>query len=97
MHVDIYTIIIFVYCRSNFKEIIVNPECDLFKKVNGISMYEYFGKDPQLNKLFNQSMAENSYVELKRVIDIYKGLEEVSTVVDVGGGNGQSLKLTFHK
>ncbi|KAI5432160.1 isoliquiritigenin 2'-O-methyltransferase [Lathyrus oleraceus] len=81
----------------NFKEAVIDPEIDLFKKVNGISKYEYFGKDQQINKLFNKSMTDTCNVHIKRVLDIYKGFEGVSTLVDVGGGNGQSLKLIIEK
>ncbi|KAI5432154.1 hypothetical protein KIW84_036049 [Lathyrus oleraceus] len=81
----------------NFKEAIIDPEIDLFKKVNGISKYEYFGTDPQINQLFNRSMTDACNVHVKRILDIYKGFEGVSTLVDVGGGNGQSLKLIIAK
>jgi hypothetical protein len=75
----------------------VNEEIDLFKKVNGISMYEYFGKDSQINKIFNKSMTDTCNVEIKRIVEEYKGLEGVSTMVDVGGGSGQSLKTIIAK
>ncbi|CAI8591867.1 unnamed protein product [Vicia faba] len=78
-------------------EAIIDPEIDLFKKVNGISKYEYFGKDQQINRLFNKSMTDTCNVHIKRVLDIYKGFEGLSTSVDVGGGNGQSLKLIIAK
>ncbi|KEH38013.1 putative methyltransferase [Medicago truncatula] len=82
---------------SNFKEVIVNEEIDLFKKVNGISMYEYFGKDSQINKIFNKSMTDTCNVEIRKIVEEYKGLEGVSTMVDVGGGSGQSLKTIIAK
>ncbi|CAL5191161.1 unnamed protein product [Lathyrus oleraceus] len=81
----------------NFKEAIIDPEIDVFKKVNGISKYEYFGTDPQINQLFNRSMTDTCNVHIKKILDIYKGFEGVSTLVDVGGGNGQSLKLIIAK
>lgn len=81
----------------NFKEAVIDPEIDLFKKVNGISKYEYFGKDPQINQLFNKSMTDTCNVHIKRILDIYNGFEGVSTLVDVGGGNGQTLKLIIAK
>ncbi|XP_027352535.1 isoliquiritigenin 2'-O-methyltransferase-like [Abrus precatorius] len=81
----------------NFKEAVVDPEIDLFKKVNGISKYEYFGKDPEINHVFNKSMTDICSTHMKRVLQLYKGYEGISTLVDVGGGNGQSLKMIVSK
>ncbi|KAJ1401568.1 Winged helix-like DNA-binding domain superfamily [Sesbania bispinosa] len=81
----------------NFKEAVVDPEIDLFKKVNGISKYEYFGKDAQLNHVFNKSMTDICSTEMKRILEIYKGYEGISTLVDVGGGHGQCLKMIISK
>ncbi|KAK7295422.1 hypothetical protein RJT34_18330 [Clitoria ternatea] len=81
----------------NFKEAIVDPDNDLFKKVNGISKYEYFGKDTELNHIFNKSMTDTCSIHMKRILEIYKGYEGISTLVDVGGGNGQSLKMILSK
>jgi caffeic acid 3-O-methyltransferase len=77
----------------NFKEAVVDPEVDLFKKVNGMSKYEYMGKDPQVNQIFNKSMTNGTKIHMKKILEIYKGYEGVSTLVDVGGGNGQTLKM----
>ncbi|XP_045793758.1 isoliquiritigenin 2'-O-methyltransferase-like [Trifolium pratense] len=81
----------------NFKEAVVDPEVDLFKKVNGITKYEYMGKDPQLNQIFNNSMTNGTKIHMKKILEIYKGYEGVSTLVDVGGGNGQTLKMIIEK
>ncbi|CAK8540685.1 unnamed protein product [Lathyrus sativus] len=81
----------------NFKEAVIDPEVDLFKKVNGMNKYEYFGTDPQINQLFNRSMTDTSKVHIKRILDVYKGFEGVSTLVDVGGSSGQSLKMIIAK
>nr|XP_007139563.1 hypothetical protein PHAVU_008G040200g [Phaseolus vulgaris]ESW11557.1 hypothetical protein PHAVU_008G040200g [Phaseolus vulgaris] len=56
----------------NFKEAIIDPEIDLFKKVHGMSKFEYFGKYPEIN-------------------------HGISTLVDVGGGTGQCLKMIISK
>jgi len=81
----------------NFKDAVLDPEVDLFKKVNGISKYEYMGKDPQVNQLFNKSMTNMTKIHMKKILEIYKGYEGVSTLVDVGGGNGQALKMIIAK
>ncbi|KAK2399884.1 isoliquiritigenin 2'-O-methyltransferase [Trifolium repens] len=38
-------------------------------------------------------MAHSGSLEMKRVLTLYKGFEEVSTLVDVGGGLGETLKV----
>ncbi|KAJ1427638.1 S-adenosyl-L-methionine-dependent methyltransferase [Sesbania bispinosa] len=38
-------------------------------------------------------MAQSGPLEMKRILKLYKGFEGVSTLVDVGGGIGQALKL----
>ncbi|WJX75276.1 hypothetical protein P8452_58825 [Trifolium repens] len=81
----------------NFKEAVMDPQIDLFKSVHGISVFEYFKKDPQINNLFNKSMTDTCTIHMKRILEIYKGFEGISTLVDVGGGNGQSLKSIISK
>ncbi|KEH21636.1 caffeic acid O-methyltransferase [Medicago truncatula] len=81
----------------NFKEAIIDPEGDLFKKVHGITMFEYFKKDPQINEIFNKSMTDTCTTHMKRILEIYQGFEGISTLVDVGGGTGQSLKMIISK
>jgi len=79
------------------KEAIIEPEISIFEKVHGIPIYEYFEKDPQINNLFNNSMTDTCTVHMKRILEIYKGYKGISTLVDVGGGNGQSLKMIISK
>ena len=79
-------------CRLNFKEAITG-DTDLFKKIHGMPMYEYEKIDPTYNKAFNKAMAGVCNIEMGRVLEIYKGFEGISTLVDVGGGTGQNLKM----
>ncbi|GAU19816.1 hypothetical protein TSUD_170410 [Trifolium subterraneum] len=81
----------------NLKEAVMNPQIDLFKRVHGISVFEYFKKDPQINNIFNKSMTDTCAIHMKRILEIYKGFEGISTLVDVGGGDGQSLKTIISK
>ncbi|XP_054777202.1 isoliquiritigenin 2'-O-methyltransferase-like [Prosopis cineraria] len=81
----------------NFKEAVMDPDVDLFKKVHGKTSYEYFGTDPKLNHIFNKAMADVCATEMNRVLELYKGFEGISTLVDVGGGNGQNLRLIISR
>ncbi|KAF7820064.1 isoliquiritigenin 2'-O-methyltransferase [Senna tora] len=81
----------------NLKEAVVDAEVDLVKKVHGKSLYEYLGEDPKLNQIFNTAMADLCATEMKRIIELYEGFEGISTLVDVGGGNGENLKFILSK
>ncbi|KAJ1424903.1 Winged helix-like DNA-binding domain superfamily [Sesbania bispinosa] len=76
----------------NFKEAVINEDIDLFKKLHGVTVYEYMDKDPKLSYIFNKAMADMSTKVMEKVLDTYTGFEGISTLVDVGGGNGQFLK-----
>ena len=75
----------------------VHADIDLFKKVHGITKYEYMEKDPKMNQVFNKAMADLCATEMTRILEIYTGFEGLSTVVDVGGGNGPNLKTIISK
>jgi len=55
--------------------------------------YQYMEKDTELNQMFYKAMAHAGPIEVKRVLKVYKGFEGLSTLVDVGGGVGETLKL----
>ncbi|KAJ6841563.1 O-methyltransferase ZRP4 [Iris pallida] len=56
---------------------------------HGMSIYEYTGKNPEFNRLFNKGNANNSELVMREVVqkcgDAFEG---VATLVDAGGGNG---------
>ncbi|KAJ1421442.1 Winged helix-like DNA-binding domain superfamily [Sesbania bispinosa] len=81
----------------NFKEAIIDPEVDLFKKVHGTSKFEYFGNDPETNHIFNIAMADICTSHMRRILEIYTGFEGISTLVDVAGGTGHGLKMIISK
>ena len=81
----------------NFKVAIIVEDTDLFKKVHGIPMYRYAERDPTWNNIFNKAMANVCDIEMRRILEIYKGFEGISTLVDVGGGTGQNLKMIVTK
>ncbi|RYQ86854.1 hypothetical protein Ahy_B10g106466 [Arachis hypogaea] len=63
-----------------------------FQKVYGKMAFEYMETDTELGNLFGQAMSQAGPLELKQVLNAYKGFEGISTLVDVGGGYGQILK-----
>ena len=83
--------------RSNFKEAVVDADVDLFKKVHGVTTYQYMEKDPKMNQMFNRTVADLCATDMIRVLEMYTGFEGISRLVDVGGGNGQNLKMIISK
>lgn len=68
-----------------------------FNKAYGMSAFEYHGKDPRFNKVFNQGMSNHSTIIMKKILQIYDGFEGLNTVVDVGGGTGATLNMIISK
>ncbi|XP_054806248.1 isoliquiritigenin 2'-O-methyltransferase-like [Prosopis cineraria] len=86
----------YVEIWQNFKQVILDQEEDLFMKVHGMSYFEYMEMDPTVKTIFHQAMADIAIIEMKKVLETYKGFEGMSTLV-VAGGIGQSLKMVTFK
>lgn len=69
----------------------------MFKKVHGMSLFEYSETDPTFKPLFHKAMADISAMHMKKILVTYNGFEGISTLVDVAGGVGQSLKMITSK
>ncbi|XP_027364679.1 isoliquiritigenin 2'-O-methyltransferase-like [Abrus precatorius] len=81
----------------NLKDAILDSENDLFQKVHGMPLFKYTEKDPKLNNAFIGAMVNTSTIETNRILEVYKGYEGVSTLVDVGGNTGKNLQLIVAK
>nr|QQH14895.1 caffeic acid 3-O-methyltransferase isoform 6 [Cirsium japonicum] len=68
-----------------------------FNKAYGMSAFEYHGKDPRFNKVFNSGMFNHSTMTMKKIVDLYDGFNGLTTLVDVGGGTGASLNMIIAK
>ncbi|XP_043714884.1 caffeic acid 3-O-methyltransferase-like [Telopea speciosissima] len=68
-----------------------------FNKAHGVTIYEYLGKDPRFNEMFNKAMFNASVILMKAFLETYGGFENVNVVVDVGGGLGENLYLITSK
>jgi len=81
-------------CRGDAKDAILDPDVkNIFQSINGTSFYQYTKTNKELNDTCNKAMAHSGPLEIKRILQFYKGFEGVSTLVDVGGGVGKTLKL----
>ncbi|KAI4346255.1 hypothetical protein L6164_013322 [Bauhinia variegata] len=68
-----------------------------FNKVHGTHAFEYPGLDSRFNQVFNAAMINQSTLVVKKILETYKGFEEIKTLVDVGGGLGVNLNLITSK
>ncbi|GAB4844713.1 hypothetical protein Ancab_040095 [Ancistrocladus abbreviatus] len=55
-------------------------------------MFEFASRDPTFNKLFNTAMKNFSTLVMKKIMQSYKGFDNINQLVDVGGGIGDTLK-----
>jgi cyclopropane fatty-acyl-phospholipid synthase-like methyltransferase len=67
-----------------------------FDKVFGMPMFEYFWKNQQAGKEFNEAMTSNSAFASEAVLNSYD-FSAASKVVDVGGGHGILLASLLQK
>lgn len=65
--------------------------------MHGVHAFEYPKLDPKFNDVFNQAMINHTTVVMKRILENYKGFENLKTLVDVGGGLGVNLKMITSK
>ncbi|KAK9724916.1 hypothetical protein RND81_05G108300 [Saponaria officinalis] len=81
---------------SHLKDTVLEGICP-FEKAYGMSQFEFTEKDSRFNKIFNKAMANHSFTTLKKIMENYKGFEGISTLVDIGGGNGTTLNMIISK
>ncbi|CAF2065461.1 unnamed protein product [Brassica oleracea var. botrytis] len=81
---------------SHLKDVILEGK-DAFMSAHGMRAFEYLGSDEQFAEMFNLAMSESSTLVMKKILEVYKGFEDVDTLVDVGGGVGTVLALVTSK
>ncbi|KAK9022037.1 hypothetical protein V6N11_002334 [Hibiscus sabdariffa] len=70
-----------------------------FNRVHGMNAFEYPGKDPRFNQVFNTAMKNHTTLVMNNILDAYKGFADLldKVIVDVGGGLGVSLGFITSK
>ncbi|XP_009392797.2 flavone O-methyltransferase 1 [Musa acuminata AAA Group] len=68
-----------------------------FNRAYGMTAFEYHGTDPRFNAVFNDGMKNHSIIITKKLLDIYRGFDDVNRLVDVGGGIGATLFMITSK
>ncbi|KFK42147.1 hypothetical protein AALP_AA2G217300 [Arabis alpina] len=81
---------------TNLKDVILEGK-DAFSSAHGMRLFEYIGSDKQFAGLFHKAMSESATMVMKKVLEVYKGFEDVNILVDVGGATGTILGLVTSK
>ncbi|KAK7285721.1 hypothetical protein RJT34_20500 [Clitoria ternatea] len=68
-----------------------------FNRVHGTHAFEYPSMDPKFNQVFNTAMINHTTLVMNKVLECYKGFEEIKKLVDVGGGLGININLITSK
>ncbi|KAL2939667.1 Caffeic acid 3-O-methyltransferase [Bienertia sinuspersici] len=55
--------------------------------VHGMSIFEYASVDSRLNEVFNKAMHQTTPFVMKKILEKYKGLENIQQLVEVGVGH----------
>ena len=71
----------------------LSGETTAFEKGMGMTIWEYLERNPEKSQLFNEGMAGETRLLTRSLIagcrDMFEG---IGSLVDVGGGNGTTLK-----
>ncbi|KAK1559924.1 hypothetical protein Q3G72_020026 [Acer saccharum] len=59
-----------------------------FDRVHGTNAFDYPGVDSRFNEVFNKAMYNHTAIVIKKILEVYKGFENLKQLVDVGGGLG---------
>ncbi|CAA7050204.1 unnamed protein product [Microthlaspi erraticum] len=68
-----------------------------FNMAFGMDAFEYQGSDPRFNKVFNNGMSNHTTIVMTKILETYKGFEGLTSLVDVGGGIGVTLRMIVSK
>ncbi|KAK4268951.1 hypothetical protein QN277_022172 [Acacia crassicarpa] len=68
-----------------------------FNRVHGSHAFEYPRLDSRFNDVFNKAMVNSTTLVVTRILQSYKGFEDITRLVDVGGGLGITLSLITSK
>nr|BAO79384.1 thujaplicatin O-methyltransferase [Anthriscus sylvestris] len=67
------------------------------KAHDGMDAFEYPAIDSRFNDVFNQAMYNHTTLIMKKILEVYAGFEELTEIVDVGGGTGATLAKIMSK
>ncbi|XP_028752279.1 caffeic acid 3-O-methyltransferase 1-like [Neltuma alba] len=68
-----------------------------FNRVHGSHVFEYPRLDSRFNDVFNKAMVNQTTLVVTKILESYRGFEDITRLVDVGGGLGVTLSLITNK
>ncbi|GJU38473.1 caffeic acid 3-O-methyltransferase-like protein [Tanacetum coccineum] len=68
-----------------------------FNKVHGTHTFEYPALDARFNEVLNNAMVNHTTIAMKTILECYHGFENLTSVVDVGGGLGITINMIVSK
>lgn len=68
-----------------------------FNRAHGMHIFNYTGLVQKFNETFNTAMINHTKVVVQKVLEYYRGFEDLKTLVDTGGGLGITLGLITTK
>ncbi|XP_052192126.1 caffeic acid 3-O-methyltransferase-like [Diospyros lotus] len=68
-----------------------------FKRAHGMDAFDYICKDQRFSDVVNEAMLKHTTISMKKILQSYKGFEQLTEVVDVGGGLGITLRIITSK
>ncbi|PHT78814.1 Caffeic acid 3-O-methyltransferase [Capsicum annuum] len=68
-----------------------------FDRMQSVNLFEYLKTNSMFNNVFNKAMINHTTLVMKNILEHYKGFEDLTTLVDVGGGLGINLKMITSK
>jgi hypothetical protein len=67
-----------------------------FEKIFGMNVWEHRERNPELGRLFQQSLAEQTRSLARALLRIYD-FSRAATIVDIGGGTGELLRCILER
>ncbi|KAK9165812.1 hypothetical protein Scep_001003 [Stephania cephalantha] len=84
-------------CWLYLDEVVLQPNFSAMEKVYGAKSYDHLATDVSESELFNKATSDHTTIVMRRILDKYKGFENVKVVVDVGGGIGTNINMIVSK
>uniref|UniRef100_K3ZJ86 O-methyltransferase domain-containing protein n=1 Tax=Setaria italica TaxID=4555 RepID=K3ZJ86_SETIT len=56
-----------------------------FERTQGMPFFDYLGKNQRLGTMFDHAMAEHSVILVTKMVEYFRGFDDVRQLVDVGG------------
>lgn len=82
----------FIIVRYRLNEVVMEGGV-AFEREYGMTAFEYPATDQRFNRVFNQAMSNHTTLVMRKVLDVYRGFDDLKVLVDVGGGIGVALGI----